>query len=126
MTDSKKKATRKPRSRKGSTRSRQTGRRAPEPEEVVPEPEPAKAVEPVRTPEPPAPKPTPPKPPIRMVELRNLMGQMLIASVIDDGGVARDIRLMPRATHGPVPEANLTGHTRRLASIGHLKITPTI
>lgn len=68
------------------------------------------------------PTPNPPKQPTRQVVLRNTMSQLLIASVIDDDGVAREVRLRAYQSHGPVPEAHLTEHTRRLVSLGHLKL----
>jgi hypothetical protein len=84
-----------------------------------------KETPPTKKPAPIAPKSQPPsQPPVKKIILHNKLPQMLPVSILDSQGRATEVKLQPNTASAPFEEKQLTLHTRRLVTLGHLRIRP--
>lgn len=58
------------------------------------------------------------------VVIRNKLAQLVTVGVLDDQGVVREVKLGPNQISESVDASSLSQYTRRLAELGHVKISP--
>lgn len=66
----------------------------------------------------------PTAPPEPRVRIRNVLGQMVQCSVLNEDGKSQTLRLGAHGVSQPYAESRIDNYTRLLVERGHLKIEP--
>jgi hypothetical protein len=64
--------------------------------------------------------------PSSKVVIRNKLAQLVTLGITDASGTVREVKLPPNGVSEAVDADKVSAYTRRLAELGHVKISPAV